>query len=84
MRVIDKITPYKTKRVKGNTQKWLYAEKLNSRDKLFQEFKKCRLHIDKEEYEALKLIATKKQAFSKIKSQKILVNPKSYRNPLNI
>ena len=75
MTVIDKITPFKTKRVKGNTRKFFDGEvfkKLISRDKLFQKFKKSRLHIDKEllkkaKYEALKLIATKKQAFFKEK-----------------
>ena len=57
--------------MKGNTQKWFdgeVLEKLNSREKLFQKFKKYRLHIDKElfkkaKYEALKLIGIKKQAF---------------------
>ena len=71
MTVIDKIFPFRTKRVKGNTQKWFdgeVLEKVNSRDKLFQKFKKSRVHIDKElfqkaKHEALKLIATKKQAF---------------------
>ena len=43
-------------------------EKLNSKDKLFQKFKKSRLRINKElckkaKYKALKLIATKKQSF---------------------
>ena len=92
MTVIDKIASFKTERVKGNTQKWFdgeVLEKLNSRDKLFQKFKKSRLHIDKEllkkaKYMALKLIATKKQVFLKKKSQKVLVNQNSYRNPLNI
>ena len=54
--------------MKGNTQKWFdgkVLEKLNSRDKLFQKFKKSSLLIDKElykkvKYEALKMIATKK------------------------
>ena len=49
MTVIDKIAPVKTKRMKGNTQKWFdgeVLEKLNSRNKLFQKFKKSRLHID--------------------------------------
>ena len=48
MTVIDKIAPFKTKRVKGNIQKWFdgeVLEKLNSRDKFFQKFKKSRLHI---------------------------------------
>ena len=73
---IDKIAPFKTKRVKGNTQKWFdgeVLEKLNFRDNLFQKFKTSTLLIDKElfkkvKYEAWKLIATKKQAFVKEKT----------------
>ena len=51
MTVIDKIAPYKSKQVKGNTQKWFdgeVLEKLNLRNKLFKKFKKSRLHINKE------------------------------------
>ena len=63
MTVIDAIAPYKSKRVKGNTQKRVdgeVLEKLNLRNKLFKKFKKSRLHIDKElnkksKYDALKL-----------------------------
>ena len=70
MTVIDEIAPFKTKLVKRNTQKWFdgeVLEKVNSNDTLFKKFKKSRLHIDKElfkkaKYEALELIATKKQA----------------------
>ena len=70
--------------MKGNTQKWFdgeVLEKRNSRDKLFQKFKKSRPHIDKElfkkaKYEALKLIATKKQAFVKEKISKSIGKPK--------
>ena len=49
--MIDKIAHYKSKRVKGNTQKRVdgeVLEKLNLRNKLFKKFKKSRLHIDKE------------------------------------
>ena len=52
MTVIDQITPYKSKRVKGNSQKWLWfdkkkkKEKLNHRNKLYDKFKKSRLQID--------------------------------------
>ena len=71
MTVIDKIAPCKSKRVKGNTQKWFdgeVLEKLNLRNKLFNKFKKSRLHIDNELYkkskhDAFKLTASKKQAF---------------------
>ena len=83
MAVIDKITPFKTKRVKENTQKWFgckVLEKLNSRDKQFQKSKKSSLQIDNEffkkaKYEALKLIATKRQAFFKGKISKSIGKP---------
>ena len=81
MTVVNRIAPYKSKRVKGNTQKWFdgkVLEKLNLRNKLFKKFKKSRLHIDKElykksKYDTLKLIA-----------QKNKVTLKSYGNPLNL
>ena len=85
MAVIDKIAPYKSKREKGNIQKWFdveVLEKLYLRNKLhknreinreinFSKFKKLRLHIDKE-------------FFLKRSSQKRLVKPKNYWNPLNL
>ena len=43
---MGKIVPYRNKRVKGNTQKWLESEvlkKLNARGKLFKKFKKSDL-----------------------------------------
>ena len=84
MTVTDKIAPYKSKRVKGNTQKWFDSEvleKLNLRNKLFKKFKKSRLHIVKElykksKYDALKLIASKKQAFFEEKLSKTIGKPK--------
>ena len=84
MTVIDEIASFKTKRVKGNIQKWFdgeVLEELNSRDKFFQKLKKSRLHIDKglfkkAKYEALKLIATKKQAFVKEKVSESIGKPK--------
>ena len=87
MTVIDKIARFKTKWVKGYTQKWFDGEvweRLNSRNKRFQKFKKSRLHIDKElfkkaKYEALKLIATKNKILLKKKFQKVLANQKSYK-----
>ena len=48
MTVIDKIAPYRNKRIKGNTQKWFDSEvleKLNAKDTLFKNFKKSRLNI---------------------------------------
>ena len=84
MTVIDKIAPYKSKREKGNTQKWFdgeVLEKLNLRNKLFKKFKKSRLHIDKElykksKYDALKLIVSKKQAFFEEKLSETIGKPK--------
>ena len=84
MTVIDKITPYKSKRVKGNTQKWFdgeVLEKLNLRNKLFKKFKKSRLHIDKElykkpKYDALKLTASKKDTFFEEKLSETIGKPK--------
>ena len=56
-------------------------EKLNLRNKCFKKFKKSRLHIDKElykksEYDALKLIASKKQAFFEGKLSETIGQPK--------
>ena len=48
--VIDKIAPYRNKRIKGKTQKWFNSEgldKLNGRDKFFKKLKKSRLNIGK-------------------------------------
>ena len=50
MTFIDKIPPYRNKRIKGNTEKRFDSEvlqKLNAKDKLFKKFKKFRLNIDK-------------------------------------
>ena len=51
MSVIDKLAPFKTKQVKGNSQGWFDAEFLESialRDKLFKKFKRSKLNVDKE------------------------------------
>ena len=55
----------------GSTQKWFNGEvleKLNLRNNRFKKFKKSRLNVGKElyeksKYDALKLLASKKQAF---------------------
>ena len=78
--------------MKGNTHKWFNGEvleKLNLRNKLFKKFKKSRLCIDielykKSKYDSLKLISPKNKHFLKRSSQKQLVNPKNYGNPLNL
>ena len=81
--VIEKIARYKSKRVKGNTQKWFdgeVLEKLNLGNKLFKKFKKSRLYIDKKlykksKYDALKLTSSKKQAFSEEKLSETIGKP---------
>ena len=53
MNVIDKLAPFKTKRVKDNSQEWVDGEVLESialRDKLFKRFKGSKLNIAKEIY----------------------------------
>ena len=53
MSVIDKLAPFKTKRVKGNSQEQFDGEVLESialRDKLFKKFKRSKLNVDKEIY----------------------------------
>ena len=92
MTVIDKIVPYKNKRVKGNTRKWFdgeVLEKLNLRNKRFKKFKKSRLHIDKElykksKYDVLKPTASKKQVFFEEKLSETIGKPKNYGNPLKL
>ena len=51
MSVIDKLAPFKTKGVKGNSQEWFDGEILESialrlRDKLIKKFKRSKLNVD--------------------------------------
>ena len=53
MSVIDKLAPFKTKRVKGNSQEWFdveVPERIALRDKLFKKFKRSKVNADKEIY----------------------------------
>ena len=80
MTAIDKIAPYRSKRAKGNTQKWFdgeVLEKLNLRNKLLKKFKKSRLHIDeklykKPKFDALKL---KRSSHKRLVTQRIMGIP---------
>ena len=48
MSVIDKLVPFKNKRVKGNSQEWFDGEVLESislQDKLFKKFKRSKFKI---------------------------------------
>ena len=69
--VIDKFAPLKERRVKQNSQEWFdgeIADEIKNRDKLFKKFKKSKLHIDKDIYNAArykvrKMIFDKKRSF---------------------
>ena len=71
MSVIDKVALIKERWVKQNSQKWFDGEigdEIKNRDKLFKKFKKSKLHIDKDIYNAArykvrKMIFDKKRSF---------------------
>ena len=55
--VINNLAPYKTIRVKNQSNKWFdgeLAEQISDRDKLFKKFEKSKLHIDKLIYKEAK------------------------------
>ena len=70
MSVIDKLAPFKTKRLKSNSQEWFDGEVLESislLDKLFKKFKRSKLNVDKEIYnkardKSYRLILQKKES----------------------
>ena len=70
MSVIDKVAPIKVRQVKQSSQVWFdgeIADEVKNRDKLFKKFKKSKLHIDKDIYNAArykvrKIIFNKKRS----------------------
>ena len=55
MVTIDKLAPIKERRMKHNFQEWFdgeISEAIKNRDKLLKNFKRSRLHINKELYNA--------------------------------
>ena len=84
MNVIDKLAPFKTKRVKGNSRVWFDGEALESialRDKLFKKFKSSKLNVDKEIYnktrkKSHRLILQKKREYFENKSKENIAEPK--------
>ena len=55
MVAINKVAPIKERRIKHNSQEWFDGEifeAIKNRDKLLKKFKRSRLHIDKELYNA--------------------------------
>ena len=71
--VINNFGPYKTIRVKNQSNEWFdgeLAEQISKRDKLFKEFIKSKLHIDELIYKKAKntaqhLVKQKKKTFSR-------------------
>ena len=71
--VINKLAPFKNKRVKGNSQEWFDGEILESialRETLFKKFKRNKLIIEKETYDKARnklhrLILQKQESTSK-------------------
>ena len=83
MNVIDKVTLMKERRVKQNSQEWLNGEIVNeieNHDRLFKTFKKPKLHIDKEIFNAgrykLAKMIIKKRAFFENKLTECIGRPK--------
>ena len=55
--VINNLAPYKTIRVKNQSNEWFggeLAQQISNRDKLFEKFKKSKLHIDELIYQEAK------------------------------
>ena len=70
MSVIDKVVPIKERRVKQNSQEWFdgdIADEIKNRDKLSKKFKKSKLLIDKDSYNAAKY-KVRKMIFNKKRS----------------
>ena len=84
MVAIDKVAPIKERRIKHNSQEWFdgeISEAIKNRDKLLKKFKKSRLHIAKELYNAArykvhKLIFNKKKDYFENKLNECIGKPK--------
>ena len=82
--VINNLAPYKTIRVKNQSNEWFdgeLAEQISNRDKLFKKFKKSKLHIDELMHKEAKntvqrLIKEKKKFFFSKKLEENIGEPK--------
>ena len=82
--LVNNLTPYKTIRVKNQSNEWFdgeLAEQISNRDKLFKKFKKSKLHIDELIYKEAKntvqrLIKEKKKNFFSKKLEENTDEPK--------
>ena len=88
--VINNLAPYKTIRVKNQSNEWFdgeLAEQIFNRDKLFNKFKKNQLHINELIYEEAKntvqrLIKKKKKKMFSKKLEENIDEPKELRKNL--
>ena len=84
MVAIDKVAPIKERRIKHNSQEWFdgkISEAIKNRDKLLKKFKRSRLHMDKESYNAArykvhKMIFNKKKDYFENKLNECIGKPK--------
>ena len=84
MVAIDKVAPINKRRLKHNSQEWFdgeISEAIKNRDKLLKKFKRSRLHIDKELYNAArykvhKMIFNKKKDYFENKLNECIGKPK--------
>ena len=84
MSIINQIASFKEVRLKNRTEEWFdgeVAESIRVRDKLFKKFKKSKLQIDKELFNAARnttqsLIYKKKKSFFKEKLNENIGKPK--------
>ena len=75
--VVDKIAPFKTLRIKNNTQDWFHdkvAQAIKIREKRLKQFKSTKLHTDEDlhkeaKYHAVNLMKQKKSQFYKKKKK---------------
>ena len=82
--VLNNLAPYKTIRVKNQSNEWFdgeLAQQISNRDKLFKKFKKSKLHIDELIYKEAKntvqrLIKEKKKIFFSKKLEENIGEPK--------
>ena len=84
MNATDKVMPLKERQVKQNSLEWFdgeIADEIKNRDKLYRKFKKSKLQIDKDIYNAAryklqKMIINKKRVFLKNKLTQSIGKPK--------
>ena len=81
MVTIDNVAPIKERSLKHNSQEWFVSEAIKNHDKLLKKFKRSRLHIDQESYNAArykvhKMIFNKKKDYFENKLNECIGKPK--------